>query len=57
MKNDKRLILRLPAELLSALKGIENRSEFIRQAVLEKLMKIRKIDRMKYENKKVQRSD
>ena len=43
MKNDKRLIIRLPSELLLLLKKLENRSQFIRDAVIEKLKKVKKV--------------
>lgn len=49
MKNDVRVIIRMPHELAETLKSFENTSDFIRRAVMEKLMKVRKLDRIKME--------
>ena len=39
----------MPHELAETLKSFENTSDFIRRAVMEKLMKVRKLDRIKME--------
>lgn len=49
MKNDVRVIIRMPHELAETLKSFENTSDFIRRAVMEKLIKVRKLDRTKME--------
>lgn len=42
MKNNKRIIIRVSSDFLDLLKGLDNKSKFIRDAVLEKLKKIKK---------------